>query len=182
MVRYALEGAAESTPDTDELLDHLDNAFRPSTERLLWGGKRGKNVDSSKEDDGEVIDHDDAHRVFRSPRPSLTLQDLREQEHREHSGDVDSGQGTTSGSAIRGGIFGGSPLDDLWLAQKRDLGGDPGLYAGSATLGAEEAHRAWEEAAREEKYEEEINWRDECVFIDSEAEDITSGDSGCMLR
>lgn len=180
MVSYADQAAAESKHNTDELIDDLDKAFRPSTQPLLLGGKPDKKVVPSEEDDGEVIDHDEAHRVFRSPRPSLTLediqqlQDLRKGEPRKHPGDGASGQGTTSDSTMRGGgIVGGSPSDDMWLAHKRDLGGDPG-----AALDAEEAHQAWEEAARE-KYEEEVDSWTGCVFSDSETEDSTSSD--CVL-
>jgi len=189
---YFFQGAAESIQNTGEPIDDLDNAFRPSTQLLTMGGERAKKTGPSMEGDGELIDHDEAHRVFRSPRPSITLQELqelheldklrelRERESRKHSGDGASGQGTTGHSAMRGGIFGGAPLDDLWLAQGQDVGADLGedFYAGSAALDAE-AHKAWDEAAREEY--QETAWWDACVFSDSEAEDVTSGDSGCML-
>lgn len=192
MASYFFQGAAESIQNTGEPIDDLDNAFRPSTQLLTMGGERAKKTGPSMEGDGELIDHDEAHRVFRSPRPSITLQELqelheldklrelRERESRKHSGDGASGQGTTGHSAMRGGIFGGAPLDDLWLAQGQDVGADLGedFYAGSAALDAE-AHKAWDEAAREEY--QETAWWDACVFSDSEAEDVTSGDSGCML-
>lgn len=199
MASYFFQGAAESIQNTGEPIDDLDNAFRPSTQLLTMGGERAKKTGPktgpSMEDDGEFIDHDEAHRVFRSPRPSITLQELqelheldkldklqelRERESRKHSGDGASGQGTTGHPAMRGGIFGGAPLDDLWLAQGQDVGADLGedFYAGSAALDAE-AHKAWDEAAREEY--QETDWWDACVLSDSEAEYVTSGDSGCML-
>ncbi|KAG6365015.1 hypothetical protein INS49_006621 [Diaporthe citri] len=126
------------------------------------------------DDDGEFIDHDEAHGVFRSPRPSVTLQELQERESRKHSGGGDSKKASASPFAMRGGIFGGNPLNDLWKAQEMDVGGDPCLLAGSAVLDAE-AHRAWDEAAREKH--NEINWRDEGVFSDSETEDLVFVDS-----
>lgn len=187
MARYIFQGAAESTQGTTvDPIDELDNAFQPSVQQLS-GAKRDKNVTPLKEDDGELIYHDEAHGVFRSPRPSITFQDLQdlqkmqEYELKRRSGGASSGQATTRHPAVRGGSFGGSRLNDLWLAQEGDLGADSGLYAEGAVLGAEEAYQAWEAAARE-KYESEIDWWDECVFSESEAEDITSGDSGCMLR
>lgn len=181
-----LQGSAEIMQGTVDPIDELDNLFKPSTHYLL-GGKPDEKAASLKEDDGEVINHDEAHRVFRSPRPSITLHDLqelqklREPELKEHSGDGASGQITAGGSSMRGGLLSGSPLHDLWLAHTTDLGAHPGLYAGSTVLDAEEAYQAWEEAARE-KYEEVLDRWEECVFSDSEAEDITSGDSGCTLR
>lgn len=190
MVRYFFGEATASTQNTSEPIDDLDNAFLPSTQLLTMDREQVKNVGSLVESDGEFIDHDEAHRVFRSPRPSITLQELQEmqkmhelRELRErgsgkHSVDGAGGQGPPSESAMRGGIFGGDPLGDLWLAQGQDQGADLDLSEGSAALDAE-AHKAWDEAARE-KHRENDEW-DECAFSDSEAEDVTSGDSGCVL-
>lgn len=161
-----------------EPIDDLDEAFQPSTQLATMDGAQDKDTGSLlDDDDGEFIDHDEAHGVFRSPRPSVTLQELQERESRKHSGDGDSKKASASRSAMRGGIFGGDPLNDLWKAQEMDVGGDPGLlagFAGCADLNAE-AHRAWDEAAREKH--NEINWRDEDVFSDSDTEDIIFDDS-----
>lgn len=157
-------------------IDALDDAFQPSTQLATMDGAQDKDTGPLlDDDDGEVIDHDEAHGVFRSPRPSVTLQELQERESRKHSGDGDSKEASASRSAMRGGIFGGHPLHDLWKAQEMDVGGDPRLLAGYAALNVE-AHQAWDEAAREKH--NETNWRDEDVFSDSEA----SSDDGWNLE
>lgn len=175
MVHYILQGAFESGQDAGEPIDDLDEAFRPSTQLstqpFTMAGARDKKKDSLLEDEGEFIEHDEAHGVFRSPRPSITLQELQERESKRHSGDGKNEEASPGGSAMRGGVCGGCPLDDLWRAQEVDIGGNPRLFVGSAALDAE-AQKAWDEAAME-KYDE-INWRDEDVFNDSEPEDLIS--------
>lgn len=168
MVYYILQqGAFESTQNAREPIDDLDEAFRPSAQLSTMDGAQDKDTGLlDDDDDGELIEHDEAHGVFRSPRPSVTLQELQERESRKHSGGGDSKEASASRSDMRGGIFGGNPLNDLWKAQEMDVGGDPRLLAGCAAFDAE-AHQAWNEAARE-KYTE-TNWRDEDVFSDSEA-------------
>lgn len=181
VVRHILQGAFQGTQIGGEPIDELDEAFRPSTQLSTqparMAGARDKKRDSLLEDDGEVIEHDAAHRVFRSPRPSITLQELQELHERESGkqlGDGASEHGDTPGhSAMRGGIFGGDPLHDLWLAQEMDVGGLSCLLASSVVLDTE-AHEAWEEAAKEKHGEGD--WRAEDVFIDSETEDVTFGD------
>lgn len=178
MVRYILQGAFESRQNAGEPIDDLDEAFQPSTQLstqpFTMAGARDKKRDSLLDDEGEFIEHDEAHGVFRSPRPSITLQELQERESKKHSGDGKE-EASPGGSAIRGGVCEGCPLDDLWRAQEGDIGGNPRLFVGSAALDAE-AQKAWEEAATE-KYDE-INWRDEDVFDDSEPEDLISDDLG----
>lgn len=182
--RYISQGAVESVQDveepTNEPIDDLDNAFRPSlqpwTGTSTMDGTQEKNTRFSLEDDGELIKHDEAHGVFRSPRPSITLQELQELESRRRSAHGASGEARGSPSDMRGGIFGGCPLDDLWEAQEMDVGGNPELFAGCVAL-AEEAHKEWEEAWREKHNDtdwRDSEWRDETVFSESEAEDEES--------
>jgi hypothetical protein len=170
--------------DSDELINSLDNAFTPTTHLLLEGGERSMKTAPMTGGEGELINHDEAHRVFRSPRPSITLQELqelhelRERGSRKHSDDSASAPGTPSHLAMRGGLFGEGLFDNLWLARAQHLGGGLGLHMGSAALDAE-AHKALEEAAWEEH--DEMGWWDVCAFSDSQAEDVASGDSGCIL-
>lgn len=167
MVRYILQGAFESTQNAGEPIDKLDEAFRPSTQLSTMDGAQDKGTGSLLDDDepGEFIDHDEAHGVFRSPRPSITLQELQERESRKHSGDGDSKEASASHSAMRGGVFGGNPLSDLWKAQEMDVGGDLCLLAASDA----EAPQTWDEAAGK-------NWREEDVFSEPETEDVTFED------
>lgn len=174
MVRYILQAAFESKQNASEPIDDLDEAFQPSTQlstqSSAMAGAQERKRDSFLEGDGEIIEHDEAHGVFRSPRPSITLQELQERESRKDSGGGDNEEASARGSAMRGGIFGGRPLSDLWRAQEMDVGGDPRLFGGSAALDAE-AHDTWDEAASD-KYD----WMYEVVFSDSEAEDAVSDD------
>lgn len=176
-----MQEAFQNLQNSEEPIDDLDEAFIPSTllytQSFTMAGAQGKKRDSFLEGEGEFIEHDEAHGVFRSPRPSITLQELQERESKKHSGGGDNEEASPGGSAMRGGIFGGCPLNDLWLAQEMDIGGDPCLFAESAALAAE-AHKAWDEAATEKSTD--LNSEDEDVFIDSEtddADDVISVDS-----
>lgn len=162
-----MQNAGEPTND-------LDKAFRPSRQLSTMDGAEDKNTGCLMEGDGEFIEHDEAHSVFRSPRPSVTLQELQERESRKQSCHDNAEGASRSPSAMRGGVFGGNPLHDLWLAQEMDVGGDPCLLAGSATLDPKAYETSDKTAMGEYK---ETSWKDEDVFSDSETEDVIFDDS-----
>lgn len=119
-----------------------------------------------------MVEHDRATGVFRSPQPSMTLSEIRGREIKKdliRSGqvlveeavwldeDLEDTQSDALHSdsalddvAIRGGLDGGNPWDDLWMAQERDVGADLPAFDQST----EDAQIAWEEAA-ESKHDDE---------------------------
>lgn len=181
-----LQGASRAIHEDGGLIGHLDNAFQPSvqepfTQASKQASTQLSTVDGAKDDDAaflsdidaEMIQHDEAPAVFRSHRPSFTLAELQEREatgiSRQGAGDKPA----PGDSAIRGGVFGGNPWDDLWMAEKIDAGSDASRFQESADLEAE-AHKAWEEAALERN---DMDWDDGEVFYDSEMEDLAFTDS-----
>ncbi|KAI3401222.1 hypothetical protein diail_11928 [Diaporthe ilicicola] len=193
--------ASWSVQDGGELIDQLDDAFQPFSQPSMRASTQPSAVEVAEDEDegssifkcdAEVIQHDEARGVFRSPRPSVTLAELQEREAAEklsHGAGKDGKDAAPGKASIRGGVFGGNPWDDLWLAAKNDVGSDASRFRESLDLDAE-ANKAWEEAAAE-KYDE-IDWKDEDVFYDSddmvfddsevEVIEEASSDEGCNSR
>ncbi|KAJ0118431.1 hypothetical protein J7T55_009214 [Diaporthe amygdali] len=154
-----------------EPVNYLDDAFEPSTQPSMLDGANDNDADFLSEVDAEVIEHDEAHRVFRSPRPSVTLSELQAREVQENLSLVAREQATEDESAGRGGVFGGNPWGDLFLAQEVDAGADESVFDQSKALEAEaEVHNVWEEAAAER--DDEVNSEGGSAFDDLEAEPV----------
>ncbi|KAL1880736.1 hypothetical protein Daus18300_001350 [Diaporthe australafricana] len=178
-----LQGASGTIHEDDGLIGQLDDAFRPSVQAAFTrASTQPFTVDGAKDDDAaflsdidiEMVQHDDARGVFRTHRPSFTLAELQEREAVDNSRQGADDEPAPGDSAIRGGVFGGNPWDDLWTAEKIDAGSDASRFQESADLEAE-AHKVWEEAAVEKH--DDIDWEDGDDFHDSEMEDLVLDDS-----
>lgn len=122
-----------------------------------------------------VVEHDEANRVFKSPRPSVTLSEIQRREVRKGlsqcgdayedealwldddlettPGDVFDGCGDQDKVVVRGGGSGTNPWDELWIAQGLDVGAESCVFDQSTA----EAQNAWEEAALMKHDDEEWN-------------------------
>lgn len=168
MVSYPLHGGEEDTRVNPRASSDADNGCQP--DHPLEGPS------PLPEESFLVVEHDRAHGVFRSPRPSVTLSEMLQRELRydlTQSGDVPGddavwldgdlkftpGDGLNGGDAqdsmvVRGGASGNNPWDELWMAQELDFGAESSVFDPSTA----EAQNAWEEAAVMKHDDEE--WHD----------------------
>lgn len=123
-----------------------------------------------------VVEHDQADRIFKSPRPSVTLSEMQRSEVKkdlsryddacesqtlwlEHNyetppGDSSDGIGTQDDMMVRGGGAQNNHWDELWMEQELDVGAEPFIFDQSTA----EAQNVWEEAALMKHDDEE--WHD----------------------